>query len=227
MIYVYAGDTASKGEHFNYVTLKMLGVEVDSHGKMPDVVLHYQKKGWLVLVEAVTSHGPVDAKRHRELEKRFSMAKPGLFYVTAFPNCKTMAKDLTEIGWETEVWAAEAPTYMIHFNGERFLGPYGCYAFQISKPCIEIRLSSFIAAGMRLRIRYYGADILGMWNCGQRYVCLSRRNKSIASIATSIVMSAQPPPHNWLSDFFHLSLQKHERHVQCGNRNRGASQTCH
>lgn len=70
-------------------------------------------------MEAVTSHGPVDAKRHRELEKLFSTVKPGLVYVTAFPDGKTIAKYLTEIGWETEVWVAEAPTHVIHFNGEQ------------------------------------------------------------------------------------------------------------
>ncbi len=31
---------------------------------------------------------------------------------------------LGEIAWETEVWVADAPTHLIHFNGERFLGPY-------------------------------------------------------------------------------------------------------
>ncbi len=29
-----------------------------------------------------------------------------------------------DIGWETEVWVAEAPSHIIQFNGERFLGPY-------------------------------------------------------------------------------------------------------
>lgn len=29
-----------------------------------------------------------------------------------------------EISWETEVWVADSPTHMIHFNVERFLGPY-------------------------------------------------------------------------------------------------------
>jgi hypothetical protein len=28
------------------------------------------------------------------------------------------------IPWETEVWVAEDPDHIIHFNGERFLGPY-------------------------------------------------------------------------------------------------------
>jgi hypothetical protein len=31
---------------------------------------------------------------------------------------------LDKISWETEVWVADSPTHMIHFNGERFLGPY-------------------------------------------------------------------------------------------------------
>jgi hypothetical protein len=37
---------------------------------------------------------------------------------------KTLATYLAEISWETEVWIAETPTHMIHFDGVRFLGPY-------------------------------------------------------------------------------------------------------
>ncbi len=35
-----------------------------------------------------------------------------------------MVKYLSEIAWETEVWVAESPGHLIHFNGERFLGPH-------------------------------------------------------------------------------------------------------
>ena len=97
---------------------------MDSHGKMPDVVLHYPKKNWLLLVESVTSHGPVDSKRHEELTRLFSGAEAGIVYVTAFPSRGTMARYLGEIAWETEVWVADAPTHLIHFDGKRFLGPY-------------------------------------------------------------------------------------------------------
>lgn len=31
---------------------------------------------------------------------------------------------ISEIAWETEVWVADAPEHLIHFNGIRFLGPY-------------------------------------------------------------------------------------------------------
>lgn len=75
-------------------------------------------------MEAVTSHGPVDGKRHDELANLFAGSKAGLVYVTAFPNRAVMGRYLSEIAWETEVWAADAPSHLIHFNGERFLGPY-------------------------------------------------------------------------------------------------------
>ena len=71
-----------------------------------------------------TSHGPVDGKRHQELEKLFKDSKAGLVYVSAFPDRATMRKYLADIAWETEAWAADAPTHLMHFNGERFLGPY-------------------------------------------------------------------------------------------------------
>jgi hypothetical protein len=121
---LYVGDTGEKFSYFDADALVALGVKVDSHGKMPDVVIHYTARGWLLLCEAVTTHGPVNAKRHDELKELFKDAKPGLVFVTAFPTRAVMAKYLPEIAWETEVWCAEAPTHLIHFNGVRFLGPY-------------------------------------------------------------------------------------------------------
>lgn len=123
-VLVYAGDTGDKWGYFDAALLAGLGVDVDSHGKMPDVVLHFTEKNWLLLVESVTSHGPVDGKRHDELAKLFAGSTAGLVYVTAFPNRAIMGRYLGEIAWETEVWVADAPSHLIHFNGVRFLGPY-------------------------------------------------------------------------------------------------------
>ncbi|MBI5450145.1 MAG: restriction endonuclease [Gammaproteobacteria bacterium] len=123
-VLVYAGDTGDKWGYFDAPLLAELGVAVDSHGKMPDVVLHFVEKNWLLLVESVTSHGPVDGKRHAELAKLFAGSTAGLVYVTAFPNRSIMGRYLGEIAWETEVWVADAPSHLIHFNGVRFLGPY-------------------------------------------------------------------------------------------------------
>ena len=121
---IYVGDTGDKIGYFQEQRLAELGVTIDQHGKMPDVVLYFGEKDWLLLVESVTSHGPVDAKRHNELGELFAGATHSLVYVTAFPNRSVMARYLGEISWETEVWCADAPTHLIHFNGERFLGPY-------------------------------------------------------------------------------------------------------
>ncbi|MEG2585846.1 MAG: BsuBI/PstI family type II restriction endonuclease, partial [Akkermansia sp.] len=121
---IYAGDTENKWGYFDETRLKKMGVQVDSHGKMPDVILHFTQKNWLLLVESVTSHGPVDGKRHSELAELFATSTAGLVYVTAFPNRSLMGHYLGEIAWETEVWIADAPSHLIHFNGTRFLGPY-------------------------------------------------------------------------------------------------------
>ncbi len=121
---VYAGDTGDKWGYFDAVLLAKLGVDLDSHGKMPDVVLYFAEKNWLLLIESVTSHGPVDGKRHAELNNLFAGSTAGLVYVTAFPNRSIMGRYLSEIAWETEVWVADAPSHLIHFNGVRFLGPY-------------------------------------------------------------------------------------------------------
>jgi type II restriction enzyme len=122
---IYAGDTGEKWGYFDQPRLEAMGVRVEAHGKIPDVILHDQGRNWLLLVEAVTSHGPVDGKRHAELAQLFSKASAGLVYVTAFPDRATMARYVGDIAWETEVWVADAPTHLIHFNGPRYLGPYG------------------------------------------------------------------------------------------------------
>lgn len=121
---VYAGDTGHKHGYFDVELLGRLGVTVDNHGKMPDVVLYDEARNWLILAEAVTSHGPVDAKRHGELAKLFEGSTAGRVYLTAFPSRAAMARYLPDVAWETEVWVAEAPSHLIHFNGDRFLGPH-------------------------------------------------------------------------------------------------------
>ena len=122
-VLVYAGDTGDKWAYFDKELMTKLGVAVDGHGKMPDVVLYYPEREWLLLVESVTSHGPVDGKRHTELSHLFADSTAGLVYVTAFPSRSMMTRYLCDIAWETEVWCADAPSHLIHFNGERFLGP--------------------------------------------------------------------------------------------------------
>jgi adenine-specific DNA-methyltransferase len=121
---LYIGETGVKMSCFDEKTFQEIGLKFVKSGKFPDVVLYLRAKNWLFIVESVTSTGPVNAKRHQELDDLFAASTAALVFVTAFPDRKTMAKYLPDISWETEVWVADSPTHLIHFDGERFLGPY-------------------------------------------------------------------------------------------------------
>lgn len=122
---LYVGDPGEKWAYFDEERLRSLGVTVDEHGKMPDVVVFRGDKRLLLLIEAVTSHGPVNPKRREELASLFRDCEIGLVYITAFLDRKTLRRYLTDVSWETEVWIADDPDHMIHFDGERFLAPHG------------------------------------------------------------------------------------------------------
>ena len=118
---LYAGDTGNKWGYFNKDIFSKLGFVLDEHGKMPDCVFYYEQKEWLVLVESVTSHGPIDSKRKIELQNLFKNNMT-LIFISAFPDKQTFTRFTAEIAWETEVWLADNPSHLIHFNGNKFLG---------------------------------------------------------------------------------------------------------
>ena len=121
---LYVGDTALKHVVCEAEALTGLRVPITQHDKLPDVVLFLEAKNWLFLIEAVTSHGPVSPKRHLELERVLAECPAQRIYVTAFPDAATFRRYAADIAWETEVWIADQPDHMIHFNGPKFLGPY-------------------------------------------------------------------------------------------------------
>ena len=129
-VVLYIGDTASSRDeggkflHLESDYLLELGVPPMSHDKLPDVVVYDRERKWLFLIEAVTSRGPVSSKRWIELEDALKECTVGRVYVTAFPDVKEFRKHSADIAWESEVWIADNPDHMIHFNGDRFLGPH-------------------------------------------------------------------------------------------------------
>lgn len=120
---LYLGDTAKKNLYVDEKTLANLGIPITEHDKLPDIVLFDSKKRWLFLIEVVTSHGPMSPKRVVELEAMLKSCKVGKVFVTAFPNFTEFRKHTPEIAWETEVWLADIPDHMIHYNGDKFFGP--------------------------------------------------------------------------------------------------------
>jgi type II restriction enzyme len=122
-VLLYLGDTENKDLHIDKERLKEIGIPITEHSKLPDVVIYDESKNWLYLIEAVTSHGPISPKRIFELEEFLKDCKVGKIYVSAFPDFTEFKKHSNNIAWDTEVWIMECPEHMIHFNGDRFLGP--------------------------------------------------------------------------------------------------------
>lgn len=122
-VLLYLGDAADKLLLVEKAKLGELGVPLTEHDKLPDVILYDEERDWLFLVEAVTSHGPVSPKRMEELEVTLKNCVATRVYVSAFPDFRQFKRHLDKIAWETEVWVAEIPDHLIHFNGDRFLGP--------------------------------------------------------------------------------------------------------
>lgn len=117
---VYLGDTADKDLFVDEEALASIGFKLGQHEKLPDVVLFDSDKKRLFLIEAVTSHGPMSATRLYQLRGMLRNSDLVPVFVTAFPNLREFKKHLSRIAWETEVWIAEIPDHMIHYNGDRF-----------------------------------------------------------------------------------------------------------
>ena len=120
---LYLGDTARRDLFVDRIRLTDLGISITDHDKLPDVVLYDSGREWLFLVEAVTSHGPVSPTRIVDLEAMLAACPAGAVYVSAFPDFGEFRKHMRNIAWETEVWLCDTPDHMIHYDGERFLGP--------------------------------------------------------------------------------------------------------
>ena len=121
---LYVGDTAKKNLFLDENGLKKINFFELAHDKLPDVVAYSAKKNWLYLIEAVTTANPITELRRSDLLSAASECTAGLIFVTAFLDRDTYRKFAKDIAWETEVWIADAPEHMIHFNGDKFLGPH-------------------------------------------------------------------------------------------------------
>lgn len=120
---LYVGDTEKKDLFKNSEKLQRLGFTITLHDKMPDIILYSEKKNWLYFIESVTSVGPMEPKRIKEIEEMTEGVTAGKIYVTAFLDFKTFKRFSETLAWETEVWIADMPDHMIHLNGDKFLGP--------------------------------------------------------------------------------------------------------
>lgn len=121
---LYVGDTTQKTLFVDTEALERIRLFELAHDKLPDVIAYSASKNWLYLIEAVTTANPITELRRRALLEAAADCTADLIFVTAFPDRETYRKFAKDIAWETEVWLADAPEHMIHFNGDRFLGPH-------------------------------------------------------------------------------------------------------
>jgi hypothetical protein len=121
---LYIGDTSDKYLYLDKKKLEELNFFEISHEELPDIVAFSMKKKWLYLIEAVHSSGPISELRLLQLKKLTTNCKVDVVFVTAFLDKKKFRQFIQNIAWETEVWIAENPDHLVHFNGEKFLGPF-------------------------------------------------------------------------------------------------------
>jgi len=91
---------------------------------LPDIVAYDSVRNWLFLVEAVHSSNPIDPVRHLLLEEMTRNCTAPVIFVSAFQNRNSFRQFVADISWQTEVWIADEPKHLIHFDGEKFLGPF-------------------------------------------------------------------------------------------------------
>ncbi len=119
---VYLGDADIRDKFIDRDTLAELGIDFED--LLPDVVAVSKENGWLFIIEAVHSRGPVSHDKHRRFEDLLQSYPDGVVYVTTFKSREKFRRNIDEIAWETEVWIADEPDHLVHFNGDKFLGPH-------------------------------------------------------------------------------------------------------
>jgi type II restriction enzyme len=121
---LYVGDSLDKYLYLNRKKLLELSFPEPSHEELPDIIAFSKQKGWIYLIESVTSFGEISQIRKLELERITENCINPVIFVTAFPDRVTYRKYCANLAWETEVWIANDPDHLIHLNGSKFLGPY-------------------------------------------------------------------------------------------------------
>jgi len=121
---LYIGDSSNKYLHLDREKLLELSFLKPSHEELPDIIAFSEQKGWIYLIESVTSFGEISEPRKLELEKITKNCVYPIVFVTAFLDRDTYRKYCANLAWETEVWIASDPDHLIHLNGYKFLGPH-------------------------------------------------------------------------------------------------------
>ena len=120
---LYVGDTKDKFLHLEKAELEKIKFFTLEHEELPDVVAYSREKNLLYLIEAYHSTGEWDEIRVRKVKRKLeeSGCTANVIFFTAFENKNIFKQKAKDIAWETEVWIADSPEHLVHFNGYKFL----------------------------------------------------------------------------------------------------------
>ena len=116
---VYIGDTSPRTGYQNRPLMRRLNLPIDTAASLPDVILFSEANLHLVIIEVVTSSGPVNSIRLEQLQK-FTKGprKLGIktTYVSAFHSRAVFRKFVEDIAWGSSVWIENEPNNIVHFE---------------------------------------------------------------------------------------------------------------
>ncbi len=120
---LYVGDTKDKFLYLEKGTLEALNFFPLEHEELPDIVAYSKDKNLLYLIEAYHSTGEWSEVRVRKIKRKLeeSNCSANIVFFTAFENKNVFKQKAKDIAWETEVWIADSPEHLVHFNGYKFL----------------------------------------------------------------------------------------------------------
>jgi hypothetical protein len=116
---VCLGDAAVRGGYQNRPLMRRLNLPIDVAATLPDAILYCPVEQHLVIVEAVTSVGAIDAARMAQFQQLVSDAAPlvrRISFVTAFPSRTTLRRFVESIAWGSNVWIESELGNLIHFQ---------------------------------------------------------------------------------------------------------------
>lgn len=117
-ILLYIGDAEYKMKYLNEEKLADLKLYLNVHGKLPDVLVYSSEGNMIYVFESVTSAGPVNEMRKREIMNliRSEERECKVIFTTVFPDRSTFRKFSDDIAWGTQVWIAEEPKDIIFYG---------------------------------------------------------------------------------------------------------------
>ena len=118
---LYIGDASNRHLVCERKRLEEIGIKVISDSsKLPDIIAYDKTNKRILFIEAYYSGGAFTVNRVKNLCA--CPAGTEAAFITAFDTTNKMLKAYKNVAWDTEMWAADEPTHLVHKNGDKFIG---------------------------------------------------------------------------------------------------------